>query len=171
MIFQTSRVSSSTGIPRPSRFQLILFSSVLAVISGGLLSARSEEMLPDISGMYGFLGPDDTLAILEEEENLNGYVDVMQGEEESDDILSYAIASGTRQRNQIEFSTRKIHQKYYRFRGRVERGQGRTDSDPDYLRLVGSLEVISVNGETGEESVQQNQVVFKSLGRGQESEE
>ncbi len=153
------------------RLQLALFCFVFAMTSSGLLGAQSDEMLPDISGMYQFLGPDDTLAILEEEENVNGYVDVVQGEDESDAILSYSIATGRRQKNQIEFTTRRIHQKYYRFRGKVERGQGGTENDPDYLRLVGALDIVTVKGETGEESAQQKQVVFKSLGREQEPEE
>ena len=127
--------------------------------------------IPDITGNYQFLTAADTLAILEEEEKLKGYVDVFQGEDESDAILSYPITAGTRKGMQVEFRTGKIHQKYYRFSGKVERGAGRAENEPDFLRLVGGLEIVTVNGETGEESVQRPHVVFKSLGREKPSDE
>jgi len=142
----------------------------LLVLCPSFKAQPAEEIL-DITGSYQFLTADDTLAILEEEEKLKGYVDVVQGEDESDTILSYPITAGTRKNSQVEFRTGKIHQKYYRFRGKVERGTGRTENDPDYLRLVGALEIVTVNGETGEESAQHMQVVFKSLGREKQPEE
>ncbi len=142
----------------------LLWLTLAALVSSPRPAVAKEEMLPDISGHYQFLTADDTLGILEEEGRLRGYVDVVQGDDESDDILSYAITAGTRRANQVEFTTKAIHRKYYRFSGRVERGQGNTESDPDYLRLVGSLEIVTVNGETGEESVQRMNVIFKSSG-------
>ena len=127
------------------------------------LAAAKEEMLPDISGSYQFLTADDTVGLLEEEERLRGYVDVLQGEDESDSILSYAL-KGTRKVNQVEFTTKTIHQKYYRFIGRVERGDGKRENDPDYLRLAGTLEIVTVDGETGAETAQRMNVIFKSSG-------
>lgn len=120
-------------------------------------------MLPDLTGSYQFLTADDSLGLLEEEEQLHGYIDVAQGEDESDSILSYTL-QGTRKANQVEFTTKTIHRKYYRFSGRVERGEGKKEKDPDYLRLAGTLEIVTVNGETGEESVQRMNVIFKSRG-------
>jgi hypothetical protein len=130
-----------------------------------------DSEIQDITGNYQFLNADDTLAILEEEGNLKGYVDVFQDEEESDAILSFPITTGTRKGAEVSFRTGKIHQRYYRFSGKVERGSGRTESDPDYLRLVGGLETVTVNGETGEESIQRAHLVFKSRGREASSEE
>src|SRR6266567_3493605 len=61
------------------------------------LNARPlGDDIDDITGKYHFLSADDTLAILEEEGKLKGYVDVYQGEEESDAILSYPITLGWR---------------------------------------------------------------------------
>jgi hypothetical protein len=134
-----------------------------AVVFFPRLAAAKEDMLPDISGSYQFLTADDTLGLLEEEEQLNGYIDVAQGEDESDSILSYTL-KGTRKINQVEFKTKTIHQKYYRFSGRVERGEGKRDKDPDYLRLAGTLEIVTVNSETGAETAQRVSVIFKSSG-------
>jgi hypothetical protein len=94
-------------------------------------------------------------------------VDVFQPEDESDALLSYPITIGSRQNERVEFKTGKIHQKYYRFAGAAQRGQGKKDTDPDYLRLVGDLEIVTVNGETGEESVERRQVVFQRMGKGE----
>jgi len=125
--------------------------------------AAREAMLPDMTGSYQFLAAADSLGLLEEEERLRGYIDVAQGEDESDSILSYTL-EGTRKVNQVEFKTKAIHRKYFRFSGRVERGEGKAEKDPDYLRLTGTLEIVTVNGETGAESPQRQNVVFKSSG-------
>ena len=136
---------------------------VAAVVFFPRLADAKEEMLPDISGSYQFLTADDTLGLLEEEERLNGYIDVAQGEDESDSILSYTL-KGTRKINQVEFKTKTIHQKYYRFTGRVERGEAKREKEPDYLRLAGTLEIVTVNSETGAETAQRMNVIFKSSG-------
>jgi len=134
------------------------------------LCAQQADDVPDASGKYHFLAPEDTLGVLEEEGKIKGYVDVYQGEEESDEVLSYPITIGSRHKNQIEFKTGKIHQKYYRFSGTVQRGQGHRENDPDYLRLVGDLEILTVRAETGDESVERRRVVFKSLGKSEKEE-
>jgi hypothetical protein len=143
-------------------FQKPIAGMILAALL--LLPCRAlagDEMLPDITGTYQFLSADDSLGLLEEEGRLRGYVDVLQGEEESDAILSYSL-EGTRKVNRVEFKTKTIHRKYYRFSGRVERGDGATENDADYLRLRGSLEIVTVDPDTGKESVERQSVVFKS---------
>lgn len=130
-----------------------------------------SEEVQDISGEYHFLSADDTLGLLEEEGRLRGYVDVYQGEEESDAILSYPITIGLRKDDHVEFKTGKIHQKYYRFSGRVQRGAGHKDADPDYLRLVGDLEIVTVKAETGQEITDRKHVVFKSLRKSEGKQE
>jgi hypothetical protein len=145
-----------------------LLAALVLLCSGrGLRAQRDSNEIEDITGKYHFLSPDDTLAILDEEGKLKGYIDVYQSEEESDAILSYDIVQGTRTNAHVEFTTRKIHRKYYRFSGTVERGKGRGEGDSDYLRLVGDLEIITVKGDSGEEAVHKMQVIFKSLGKGE----
>ena len=145
----------------------------LAVAAALLLFAQAlnaqknatPQAVPDITGRYHFLSPDDVVAILEEEGKLKGYIDVYQGEDESDAILSYQIAIGTRSGNQVEFKTRKIHEKYYRFTGTVERGKGSKEGDPDYLQLVGELQTVTSNSVTGRDSVETKPVILKSIGK------
>jgi hypothetical protein len=137
----------------------------MLLLTGDTLTAQKDDSILDITGRYHFLNADGVLAILDEEGKLNGYIDIIQGEDESDSILSYPISEGSRKKNQVEFKTRKVHQKYFRFSGTAERGEGHVDPDPDYLRLVGDLEIVTVKGESGEEAVQRMHVIFKSVGR------
>jgi hypothetical protein len=142
-----------------------------AVFAGSVLKAQDQtELIDDITAKYHFLSADDTLAILDEEGRLKGYIDVFQSQEESDAILSYTILEGTRKKNHVEFRTNKIHGKFYRFSGTVERGGGHEGGDPDYLRLVGDVEVVTLKGDTGQEAVQRLRVVLKSFGKSERDE-
>lgn len=144
----------------------------LFLLSAGVLRGQEDSgEIEDITGTYQFLSADDTLALLEEDGKLKGYIDVFQGEDESDAILSYSISIGRRKKNQVEFKTQKIHQKYYRFTGKVERGSGHEEADSDYLRLIGDLEIVTLKGETGQEETQTMRVVFKSKGRDEEKDQ
>jgi hypothetical protein len=136
-----------------------------------LMAQKGSEPIRDVSGEYRFLTADDTLGLLEEEGKIKGYIEVYQGEEESDTVLSYPLTIGTRQKNHIEFKTAKIHQKYYRFSGVVERGRGHEEADPDYLRLVGDLESVTVEADTGQESTERRHVIFQSKGRAEKEQE
>ncbi|MBI1982808.1 MAG: hypothetical protein HYS61_01250 [Acidobacteria bacterium] len=141
---------------------LTLFFAALS--ARDLMPQEGGEEIEDITGKYEFLGPHDTLALLEDAGRLNGYIDVFQEEEESDDVLSYRITLGSRQDRRLEIKTATIHRRYYRFKGAVERGKSREKSKPDYLRLVGELENVTIEGDSGEETVQKTHVVLKSLG-------
>jgi hypothetical protein len=134
-------------------------------------SAQGAETIDDITATYHFLSEDDTLGILEEEGKLKGYIEVLQGEEESDAVLTYEIVSGSRKNDHVEFKTNTIHRRYYRFSGKVERGSGHQASDPDYLRLVGDLETVRVKGDSGQESVERKHLVLKSIGKSEREEE
>ena len=155
-----------------SRALVCVMVLVCALSSSNRVTASpASEDIPDVTGKYEFLSEEDTLAILEEEGKLKGYIDVLQSEEESDAVLSYPITAGTRRRNSIEFKTSKIHQRYYRFAGTVRRGAGHEETDPDYLRLIGDLEIVTKKGETGKESLQRQRVILKSLGRRERKED
>lgn len=141
--------------------------SILLLLAGAprLRAQKGAEPIDDITGKYHFLAADDTLAILEEEGVLHGYIDVYQGEDESDAILSYPITAGSRKGEHVEITTGKIHERFFRFEGKVVRGAGRTPSDPDYLRLTGDLETVTVKADSGTEAVDRRRVIFKSMGR------
>jgi hypothetical protein len=139
--------------------------TALAVPAHHIRAQGESSPIDDITAKYHFISADDTLAILDEEGRLKGYVEVMQPADESDDILTYDIVDGSRQKNHVEFRTNKIHAKYYRFSGTVERGKGHGENDSDFLQLAGSLDIVIVNSDTGKESVQVMRLTFKSIGK------
>jgi len=150
----------------PSRFVVCLALLAALAFSARHLRAQEEESpVDDITAKYHFLSQEDTLAILDEEGKLKGYIEVTQPEDESDDILSYDLVDGKRTRNHVEFRTNKIHGLFYRFSGTARRGRGREEKDPDYLQLSGDLEVVTVNMDTGKEAVRVVKVTFKSIGK------
>jgi|SRR5271167_2409894 len=157
--------------PRPSAPGILLLAVCLSFLPQTCLNAQQgNEQVRDASGEYRFLTADDTLGLLEEEDKIKGYVDVYQGEEESDTLLSYPITIGSREKNHIDFKTAKIHQKYYRFSGTVERGKGHEEGDPDYLRLVGDLQIITVKADTGQEFAERRHVIFPSKGKSEKEQ-
>lgn len=136
-----------------------------------LMPAMLKSDIDEINTEFHFLGPDDTLLVHEEEGKLKGQIDVYQNDDESDTVLSYSLTIGTRKDDHVEFKTAEIHRKYYRFSGAIERGAGHEEKDADYLRLVGELQVITVKGDSCEESVERKQVVLKSLSADEISDE
>lgn len=152
----------------------VIFLALLSWAGSGCLQARVPQQqnthIQDITGEYHFLSPEDTLAILDEAGMLKGYVDVYQGEQESDAVLSYTINAGEQKQDHVEFRTIRIHEKYYRFTGKVERGKGHKPGDPDYLRLVGDLQTITTRNGT-QENVQHQQVILKSIGKNERRED
>jgi hypothetical protein len=145
--------------------------TLVVALRGGRGAAQATENIDDITAKYHFLSPDDTLGLLEEEGKLKGYIEILQGEEESDAVLSYDIILGSRKKDHVEFKTNTIHRRYYRFSGKVERGSGHKPDDPDYLRLIGDLETVTVKGDSGQESAQRTHLILKSLGKSERNEE
>lgn len=141
--------------------------SFAVLLLGSIASAQTSPKPPDkieeINKEFQFLGPDDTVLIHEEDGILKGQIDVSAGETESDDVLSYILTLGTRTGNHVEFKTAKVHEKYFRFSGSIQRGTGSKEKDEDYLRLVGNLQIITVEGATGKETTETKHVVLKSL--------
>jgi hypothetical protein len=149
-----------------------LVSLSFVLLTGAVLKAQDEpQPVGDMTAKYHFLSTDDTLAILDEEGRLKGYLEVAQPEEESDDVLSYDILDGSRKKSHVEFRTNRIHGKFYRFSGTVERGQGHEEKDPDFFRLIGDLDIVALNGDTGKEVVQTIRVLLKSFGKSERSED
>jgi hypothetical protein len=150
-----------------------VFSALVAVllVGGSIRGQEDVEPVSDMTAKYHFLSADDTLEILDEEGMLKGDIEVSQPEDESDDVLTYNIVDGSREKSHVKFRTNKIHGKYYRFTGTVERGKGHEEKDPDYFRLTGDLDIVRVNSDTGKETVQTVRVNLKSFGKSERPED
>lgn len=153
---------------------------VIVLVAGGIAQAQDEgQAMDDITGKYHFLSADDTLAILDEEGRLKGYIEVAQPDSESQDVLNYDILEGSCKKNHVQFHTNRIHGTYYRFAGTVGRGKGHEEKDPDYLHLEGDLDIVTVTvtvdsqtaKETEKENVRTVRVFLKSFGKSERPDE
>ncbi|TAM79203.1 MAG: hypothetical protein EPN47_19535 [Acidobacteria bacterium] len=153
------------ALERMTKAAGVMMALAVFAACGSVKAQTSASQVSDITGDYQFLEPYNTLAILQEDQMLKGYIDVLQGQSESDAILSYPITIGERKGNHVEFRTRKIHEMYYRFSGAVQRGKGNKKDDPDYLELVGELQTVKTNSVTDQEAVDRRQVVLKFKGK------
>ena len=162
---KTRRQESQRALNLKMKTVWVLFAVTALSVSSNLKAQSAAIENSDITGDYEFLQPYNTLAILQEDELLKGYIDVLQGQSESDAIISYPITIGERKGDHVEFRTRTIHAMYYRFSGTVQRGKGNKKDDPDYLELVGELQTVQHNSVTHEDKADRKQVVFKSKGK------
>lgn len=160
-----SPFSSSPGWIRSATVACLALLAAAAISVPRLPAQEPSQTLDDITAKYHFLSTEDTLAILDEEGRLKGYIEVSQPADESEDFLNFDIVEGSRQKNRVEFHTNRIHGRFYRFSGTAERGAGHQDKDPDYLHISGTLEIVAVNAETGKETPQIMRVTFKSIGK------
>jgi len=168
------RLQTVTVLPHFKRCSQTVSAILLLVLlfsSSGPQAQQAKSEIDEVNTEFHFLGPDDTLLIHEEEGNIKGQIDVYQNDEESDTVLSYTITIGSRKVDHVEFKTAKVHRKYYRFAGELLRGTGRREKDADYLRLVGDLEIITIKGEAGQESVERKPVILKSLSASEKADE
>ena len=164
-----SDTSRGNRLAKPLGWLAVL---TVVLLAGSHLKAQDEEQpIDDITAKYHFLSADDTLAILDEEGKLKGYIEVAQPEEESDDVLTYDILQGSRKKTHVEFRTNRIHGKFYRFSGTVERGKGHEEKDPDYFHLIGDVDIVTVNADTGKEAVRTVRVFLKSFGKSERPED
>ncbi len=181
MVAETASAESGQRFTAVGHWILAALAAVVLLAASAIKAQEEGQTVNDMTANYHFLSADDTLAILDEEGKLKGYIEVAQPENESEDTLNYDIVDGTRTKNHVQFRTNRIHGRYYRFSGTVERGKGHEEKDSDYLRLVGDLDTVSVKSDIGDvergkpestkETVQTTRVVLKSIGKAERSDE
>ena len=128
-----------------------------------VVHGQQKREIEDITGRYSFLEPDDLLGILDEDGELRGFIEVLQGKDESDDIFSYTITRGVREGNQINFKTDTIHGITYRFSGKVQIGKARNPTQRGFMLLVGTIQIEKNVSLAGKGKTEERRVVLESL--------
>jgi hypothetical protein len=119
---------------------------------------------PDYSGMYSFLRDGEFVQVtVEERGRVTGFVS-RYGDSESDRgvFLDHFFKSGKLDGNQIAFTTDTVHGVSFDFRGKVERGQGKSPGDEAYYVLIGTL-VENTSDEAKKTSSRSREVALKSF--------
>jgi hypothetical protein len=118
----------------------------------------------DYSGMYTFLQDGEFVQItVEDQGKLTGFVS-RYGELESDRgvFLNQFFKEGKLDGKKLSFSTATVHGTWYEFKGKVERGEGKTPQDEAYYVVQGSLTEHDTDA-TKKESSKSREVAFKSF--------
>jgi hypothetical protein len=124
----------------------------------------------DISGMYSFLKEGEFVQITLEKSGVSGYISRM-GETESDQgvFLDQFFDKAQIQGHEVSFTTRPLHSVWYEFKGKFERGPGKTKADDGYYILKGTLKEFTLD-ENKKPVSHSREVELKSLGQPDDSE-
>jgi hypothetical protein len=125
----------------------------------------------DISGMYGFLNEGEFLQINVDPEGVSGYVS-RRGDLESDrgSFLDQFFSKASVQGHDVTFTTKPVHGVWFEFKGRFDRGPGKSKSEDAYYVLRGTLTEFTTSADKSSSS-RSRQVEFKFLGQPDEEEE
>ena len=126
-------------------------------------SPGSSASPGDFSGTYSFLREGEDLQINVQNGKLDGFVS-RYGETESDKsvLLQHLIEKSSLTKDEISFTTSKIHGVWFEFKGKVRRSGGKTAAEEGYYVLEGTI----TRYETGADkktSSKSRQVTFRSL--------
>lgn len=126
----------------------------------------------DISGMYSFLKEGEFLEINREEDRVSGYISRM-GDRESDrgSFLDQFFDKASIQGQDVSFTTKVLHGVWFEFKGRFERGPGKTKAEDGYYVLRGTLTEFTTAGDKGSSTSRSRHVEFKWLAQPQDGEE
>ena len=125
----------------------------------------------DISGMYSFLKEGEFLQINLEKSGVSGYISRM-GETESDRgvFLDQFFEKAQIQGHELSFTTKPLHSVWYEFKGKFERGTGKTKSEDAYYVLRGTLKEFTFH-ENKKPVAHSREVELKSLGQPDDSDQ
>jgi hypothetical protein len=126
-------------------------------------NAIAPHAAEDISGMYSFLKEGEFLQITLEKASVTGYISRM-GDSDSDNgvFLDQFFLKADVQGHDVSFTTRPLHSLWYEFKGRFDRGPGKTRADDGYYVLRGALTELTTNADKSVTSHARD-VVFKLL--------
>ncbi|HKF22489.1 MAG TPA: hypothetical protein VKE93_13035 [Candidatus Angelobacter sp.] len=133
---------------------------------------RSKAATPaeDISGMYSFLKEGEFLQINLDKDGVSGYISRM-GELESDrgTFLDHFFTKAAIRGHDVTFTTRQVHGVWFDFKGKFDRGPGKTKSQDGYYVLRGTLTEFTADPEKRVTS-RSREVEFKLLAQPDDDE-
>ena len=126
----------------------------------------------DISGMYSFVKEGEFLQITLEKTAVTGYISRM-GDSDSDNgvFLDQFFLKADVQGHDVSFTTRPLHSVWYEFKGKFNRGPGKTRGDDGYYILRGMLKELTSNNADKTVSSHSREVEFKLLAQPEDSDD
>lgn len=145
----------------------ILLASLLVAQSKEAATSKSKAAAPpalaDVSGTYSFLRDGELLELNLQDGRVIGDVQRF-GSSDADRgvMLTHFFDKATLDGNRLEFATKTVHGVYYGFKGKIERGQGKTRAEEDYYRIVGTLTEYTSDARK-KISARKREAIFKSF--------
>jgi len=132
--------------------------------------AGTNTAAEDISGMYSFLKEGEFVQINLDQGAVSGYIS-REGELESDrgEFLDQFFTKASIQGHEISFTTKPIHGIWFEFKGRFDRGPGKTKAEDAYYLLHGTLTEYTTDVQNKATS-RSRDVEFKWLAQPDESQ-
>lgn len=156
---------------------ILLLTAALAgstqTTNGGAKSGKSNAPpAEDISGMYSFLNEGEFLQIDLEAGGVSGYISRM-GDQESDhgEFLDQFFDKASVEGHDVTFTTKKIHDEWFEFKGHFERGRAKSKSEDGYYVLRGTLTEFSGSNDAKNPMSKAREVEFKWLAQPGDAEE
>jgi hypothetical protein len=133
-------------------------------------SGKPAPPSEDISGTYSFLKEGELLQINLDKDGVSGYISRM-GELESDrgTFLDHFFTKAAIQGHDVTFTTRQVHGVWFDFKGKFDRGPGKTKSQDGYYVLRGTLTEFTADLEK-RVTRRSREVEFKFLAQPDEDE-
>lgn len=123
----------------------------------------------DISGMYSFLKEGEFVQINMDSSGVSGYIS-REGDLESDrgQFLDQFFTKAMVRGHDVSFTTRPVHGVWFEFKGRIDRGPGKTKAQDAYYILRGTLTEFRSDA-TNKATSRSREVEFKWLAQPDES--
>lgn len=145
---------------------LILLLCACAAYAGQ--GSPPEQTPGDLSGMYTFLQDGEFVQFTVQEGRLSGFISRYADSDKSL-FLDHFFTDTTLDGPNLSFKTRTVHGVWFEFRGRVERGAGKTRAEEAYYVVRGTLTQYTEDAAK-KATAQSREVSFKSFPQEAESE-
>lgn len=124
-------------------------------------SSQAEKTPVDITGMYTFLQDGEFVQLSVQEGRLSGYISRYADSEKSL-FLDHFFTDGSLEGAGLSFKTKTVHGVWFEFKGRVERGAGKTRAEEAYYVVRGTLTQYTEDAAR-KTTAQSREVSFKSF--------
>ena len=141
----------------------VLVAALATVCSAQAAAGKAENAAAreDISGMYSFLEEGEFVQINLEGSLVTGFIS-RYGEGERVMFLDHFFKTAALKGNELTFTTKTVHGVWFDFKGRVQRGEGKTRPQEGYYVIKGSL-TQSATDASKKVSSKSREVTFRSF--------
>jgi len=142
----------------------LLLTCLLSTAQNAAPNPPAAKPADDYSGMYSFLQDGEFVQLtVEDKGRVTGFIS-RYGNLESDrgEFLDLFFKEGKLEGTVLNFTTQTVHGVWYDFKGRVERGPGKSPGDEAYYLLKGTL-IQNTTDANKKTTAKSRDVAFKSF--------